>query len=223
MKAMILAAGRGERMRPLTDTVPKPLLCAGNKTLIEYHIEALVRAGFTEIVINHAWLGEQIEKKLGDGSQYDAQIHYSREGEQALETGGGIVNALPLLGNEPFVVINGDIYTEFDFRQLQEQPKKLAHIVLIPNPVHNLRGDFSLQNSAVANEGEDMFTFSGISVYHPQFFQNQDQGIFPLARLLRASADAGQLTGQLYDGFWMDIGTPERLQELDQRLSPCSS
>lgn len=219
MKAMILAAGRGERMRPLTDTTPKPLLRAGERALIEYHIDALVAAGLTEIVINHAWLGAQIEAALGGGTRYGARIVYSPEGEQALETGGGIVNALPLLGSEPFVVINGDIYTEYPFAALKRQPTAQAHIVLIPNPPHHPKGDFALTGGRVLNGGEQMFTFSGISVYRPQFFAGCRNGIFPLAQLLRRAADAGELTGELYEGLWMDIGTPARLQELHDRLT----
>ncbi len=219
MKAMILAAGRGERMRPLTDTTPKPLLRAGDRALIEYHIDALVAAGLTEIIINHAWLGAQIEATLGDGDRYGARILYSAEGEQALETGGGIVNALPLLGSEPFLVINGDVYTEYPFVALKTQPTALAHIVLIPNPPHHPKGDFALQEGRVRNSGTTLYTFSGISVYRPEFFAGCANGIFPLARLLRQAAEAGQLTGELYEGFWMDIGTPARLQELHLRLT----
>ncbi len=219
MRAMILAAGRGERMRPLTDATPKPLLQAGGRHLIEYHIEGLVAAGITEIVINHAWLGAQIESALGDGARYGASIQYSREGDQALETGGGIVNALPLLGAQPFVVINGDIFTEFPLATLQHQPQAQAHLVLIPNPPHHAQGDFALADGQVQNTGAQMYTFSGISVYRPEFFANCKHGIFPLAQLLRRAADARQLTGELYEGMWMDIGTPARLQELDRRLT----
>jgi len=219
MKAMILAAGRGERMRPLTDATPKPLLTAAGRHLIEYHIDALVAAGITGIVINHAWLGAQIEASLGDGNRYGARIVYSPEGDQALETGGGIVNALPLLGSEPFVVINGDVYTEYPLSMLKRQPNALAHIVLIPNPPHNVKGDFSLSEGYVSNTGSQMYTFSGISVYRPEFFAGCRNGIFPLAKLLRRAADAQQLTGEIYEGYWMDIGTPERLQQLDAHLT----
>lgn len=218
MRAMILAAGRGERMRPLTDHTPKPLLSVGGRPLIVHHIMRLVAAGIRDIVINHAWLGEQIEQALGDGSRWGARIHYSPEGEQALETGGGIVNALPLLGDEAFVVINGDIYTDFPLTGLQA-PRGLAHLVLIDNPEHNPGGDFSLSGDRVGNDGEPRYTFSGISIFRPAFFAGCETGVFGLAALLRRAADQGQVSGQLYRGLWRDIGTPERLAALDRQLS----
>lgn len=218
MKAMILAAGRGERMRPLTDHTPKPLLLAGGRPLIEHHICRLVAAGITDIVINHAWLGHMIEEALGDGSRLGANIAWSREGEQALETGGGIVNALPLLGDEPFVVINGDILTDFPFTGLRP-PAGLAHLVLIENPAHNPDGDFALEQGRVSNATAGRYTFSGISVYQPAFFTRCESGIYPLAGLLRQAAERGLVSGELYHGLWMDIGTPERLAAADRLLA----
>jgi MurNAc alpha-1-phosphate uridylyltransferase len=210
MKAMILAAGRGERMRPLTDHTPKPLLPAAGRPLIEHLIIALVAQGFPEIVVNTAHLGEQIERHLGDGDRFGAQIAYSRETE-ALETGGGIRQALPLLGDQPFLVVNGDIATDFPFGRLKQRPAGLAHLVLVPNPDHHPRGDFVLEGEQVADAGPERHTFSGIGVYHPDLLRSLAPGRFPLAPLLRAAMADGQVSGELYRGFWMDIGTAERL------------
>ena len=231
MKAMILAAGRGERMRPLTDDMPKPLLAVAGKPLIGRHIEALVAAGFTELVINHAWLGKKIEATLGDGSRFGATITYSAEGDKGLETGGGILRALPLLteGDEdkPFLVINGDVVTDFDFRSLL-QPQQipfdnfsldnLAHLVLVPNPAHHPAGDFSLDKNLVKNTGNTQYTFSGIGLYHPRLFADIHERIFPLAPLLRQAMDQGQVSGELYEGLWVDVGTRERLGEAELAL-----
>lgn len=214
---MILAAGRGERMRPLTDELPKPLLAVAGKPLIERHIEALVAAGFENIVINHAWLGDKIEAALGDGSRFNAQITYSEEA-QCLETGGGIFNALPLLGDEPFLVVNGDVVTDFDFRKLAERPVGLAHLVLVTNPAHHPEGDFSLDGEEVHTTGPSLFTFSGIGIYHPRLFADCRAGIFPLAPLLRQAMDLGQVTGELYKGLWIDVGTVDRLAEAERAL-----
>jgi N-acetyl-alpha-D-muramate 1-phosphate uridylyltransferase len=224
MKAMILAAGRGERMRPLTDHTPKPLLPVAGKPLIVHTINQLVSAGFTEIVINHARFGHQIEDKLGDGEALGASICYSPEGDEPLETAGGIVNALPLLGNDPFLVVNGDIATDFPFAELQNVSVALAHIVLIDNPSHHPQGDFALDNSGnVAEIGDNKLTFSGIGVYHPDLFSKTPPGKSKLAPLLREAMSAKKVTGQYYCGFWMDIGTPERLQELDNHLRTSNS
>ena len=218
MKAMILAAGRGERMRPLTDHTPKPLLEAAGRPLIEHTIRQLVSTGFTELVINHAHLGKQIEERLGDGRQYGAHIAYSPEGE-ALETAGGIIHALHLLGNEPFLVVNGDIATDFPFAQLHAVTVKLAHLVLINNPAHHPNGDFGLQaDGVITNHETNRFTFSGIGLYHPDLFKNVPPGKSKLAPLLRRAADENKVSGEYFSGFWMDIGTPERLVELDCRL-----
>lgn len=211
---MILAAGRGERLRPITDNIPKPLVKVRGKALLQYHIEALVAAGFIDLVINHAWHGEQIEQAMGDGSRFGAAIQYSPEGK-ALETGGGIFKALPLLGDEPFLVVNGDVFTDFPFAELVSQPSKLAHLVLIGNPPHNLKGDFALQNNQVLRQGEPRYTFSGIGVYHPAFFDGCTPGAFPLAPLLYDAIDRGQVTGQYYQGVWEDVGTVERLDKLN--------
>lgn len=218
MKAMILAAGRGERMRPLTDRTPKPLLTAGGQPLIEHLVRALVAAGFHDLVVNTAHLGEQIEARLGDGGTFGARIGYSREGE-ALETGGGIHRALPLLDGEPFVVVNGDIATDYPFANLQNQPRGLAHLVLVPNPAHHSRGDFALEDGFVLDSPDNARTFSGIGVYRSELFAGCTAGKFPLAPLLRRAMRDREVTGELYQGFWMDIGTIERLKAFDEHLS----
>ncbi|MGZ4992797.1 MAG: N-acetylmuramate alpha-1-phosphate uridylyltransferase MurU [Methylobacter sp.] len=216
MKAMILAAGRGERMRPLTDHTPKPLLAAAGKPLIEHTIKQLVAAGFNDIVINHAHLGLQIEHRLGNGKQFGANISYSPEGEQALETAGGIINALHLLGDEVFLVVNGDIATDFPFAELKNLNVDLAHLVLVDNPAHHPKGDFGLNKSGlVVSSAAEQFTFSGIGLYRSELFSDIPAGPSKLAPLLRLAIASGRVSGQKMDGFWMDIGTPERLQELD--------
>ncbi|MCW9023242.1 MAG: nucleotidyltransferase family protein [Gammaproteobacteria bacterium] len=218
MKAMILAAGRGERMRPLTDHTPKPLLEVGGQALIEYHLQALSRAGINEVIINHAWLGEQIVTHLGDGKRYGVSIQYSHESPIALETAGGIIQVLPLLGKDPFVVINGDIWCDYPVAQLLKEPEGLAHLVLVDNPEHNPEGDFALDNSQVTENGPTKFTFSGIGLYRPELFAGLEAGARPLAPLLRQAMQQGRVTGEYYQGRWFDIGTPERLQELDTCL-----
>ncbi|TRW89519.1 N-acetylmuramate alpha-1-phosphate uridylyltransferase MurU [Candidatus Methylobacter oryzae] len=216
MKAMILAAGRGERMLPLTDHTPKPLLIAGGKALIEHTINQLVAAGFNDIVINHAHLGSQIEDRLGNGSRFGANISYSPEGEQALETAGGIINALHLLGEEVFLVVNGDIATDFPFAGLKNRTVDLAHLVLVDNPAHHPEGDFGLdQSGLVVTNAAEQFTFSGIGLYRSELFKNIPAGPNKLGPLLRQAIASGRVSGQKMNGFWMDIGTPERLQELD--------
>ena len=217
MKAMILAAGRGERMRPLTDNCPKPLLEVGGKKLIEYHIHALVSSGISDIIINHAYLGKQIEEYLGDGSRYDTNIMYSPEAE-ALETGGGIFKALPLLGDAPFVLVNGDVWTDYEFNKLPTELDSLAHLVMISNPPHNTKGDFSLADDLLSQSGENKLTYSGIGVYHPDLFSECSAGRFPLAPLLKAAMDGNKITGEHFTGQWVDVGTPERLTELDEML-----
>jgi len=223
VKAMLLAAGRGERMRPLTDHTPKPLLEAGDKPLIVWHIEKLVRAGIRELVINHAHLGVQIEAALGDGGRFGAHIQYSPE-VCALETAGGIANALSLLGDEPFAVINSDIYCDYDFTHLTERAAALqghgdaAHLVLVDNPEHHPAGDFSLQDGRVAATAAKL-TFSGIGIYQPSLFSHIPRGgIAPLASLLRAQITLGKVSGEHYRGLWVDVGTPQRLAELDSQL-----
>ncbi|WP_433737409.1 N-acetylmuramate alpha-1-phosphate uridylyltransferase MurU [Pseudomonas putida] len=216
MKAMILAAGKGERMRPLTLTTPKPLVRAGGVPLIEYHLRALAAAGFTEIVINHAWLGQQIEDYLGDGSRYGVTIQYSPEGEP-LETGGGIFRALPLLGDEAFVVVNGDIWTDYDFSVLHQPIVGLAHLVLANNPAHHPAGDFQLIDGGVhdGQSGSATLTYSGIAVLHPQLFDGCSAGAFKLAPLLRAAMAKGLVSGERLNGHWVDVGTHERLAEVE--------
>ena len=208
MKAMILAAGKGERLRPLTLHTPKPLVRAGGTPLIEFHVRALAAAGFSELVINHAWLGQQIEDYLGDGSRFGLRIAYSAEGEP-LETGGGIFKALPLLGDEPFLVVNGDIWTDYDFAALRHPLQGLAHLVLVDNPAHHLGGDFRLRDGRVADaaDGETSFTYSGMAVLHPRLFAGCQAGAFKLAPLLRAAMADGQVSGEYFAGRWIDVGT----------------
>ena len=209
MKAMILAAGRGERLRPLTDSIPKPLLEVKHKPLIVHHLEALSRAGFKQVVINISWLGNQIRRRLGDGENFNLQIEYSEE-EVALETAGGILQALDQLG-ERFVVINADIYTDYDYARLRHIDAD-AHLVLVKNPAHHPHGDFSLVDAKLGNAGDQLYTFAGISQYHRRFFDGLEPGRRPLAPLLRTAADSRQLSGELYRGNWTDIGTIERWQ-----------
>jgi MurNAc alpha-1-phosphate uridylyltransferase len=223
MLAMILAAGRGERMRPLTDHTPKPLLNAGGKPLIEWHIERLVRVGITDLVINHAHLGAQIEQTLGNGSQFGATIRYSDEGT-ALETAGGIAFALPLLGDEPFAVVNGDIYCDYDFSRLPELAAKMKHnqdaihLVLIDNPIHHPQGDFGLDGVRVTDTPPKL-TFSGIGLYRPFLFTPIVRGSkAPLAPLLHEQIALGKVSGEHHHGVWVDVGTPQRLDELDKLL-----
>ena len=212
MKAMILAAGRGERLRPLTDTTPKPLLEVCGKPLIVHHLEALACAGFTEIVINLSWLGEQIRARLGDGADFGVSIAYSEEVE-ALETAGGIQQALSLLG-ERFIVVNGDVYCDYDFARLRAGDS-LAHLVLVDNPDHNHTGDFSLEGATVGNDGSPLYTFSGIAQYQRRFFTDLAPGKQALAPLLRVAAERAQVSGELFRGEWVDIGTAERLARLN--------
>jgi MurNAc alpha-1-phosphate uridylyltransferase len=219
MRAMILAAGRGERMRPLTDHTPKPLLRAGGKALIEHLIGALGAAGFRELVVNCAHLGAQIEAALGDGARYGVRISWSHEPDGALETGGGIFRALPLLGSEHFLVVNGDIWTDYPFARLARRPAGLAHLVLVDNPAHHPEGDFALEDGHVRDFGGARLTFSGIGVYHPDLFRACSPGRFPLAPVLRAAMKRGEVTGEHYIGRWYDIGTRERLTEVDGLLS----
>ena len=216
MKAMILAAGKGERMRPLTLTTPKPLVRAAGVPLIEYHLRALAAAGFNEIVINHAWLGQQIEDHLGNGSRFGLSIQYSPEGEP-LETGGGILRALPLLGDDAFVVVNGDIWTDYDFSVLHQPINGLAHLVLADNPPHHPNGDFTLIDGKVQDGEPDAqtLTYSGIAVLHPQLFDGCSDGAFKLAPLLRNAMANGEVTGERLKGHWVDVGTHERLAEAE--------
>jgi MurNAc alpha-1-phosphate uridylyltransferase len=216
---MILAAGRGERMRPLTDTTPKPLLPVAGKPLIEHHLEALAAAGVRDVVVNVAWLGAAIAEYLGDGARWGLTIRISDEGDSALETGGGIYRALPLLGNDPFWVVNGDVWTDFDYSLLPRRPQGLAHLVLVSNPAHHPDGDFSLHEGVVEEPSRSpRLTFSGIGCYHPELFAGCEPGAFRLAPLLREAARAGRVTGMHYQGRWCDVGTPERLEALERTL-----
>lgn len=220
MKAMILAAGRGERMRPLTDRTPKPLLSVGGHPLIEYPIRALSRSGIRDLVINLAHLGDRIRDHLGDGQAFGVRIRYSREPSGALETGGGILQALPLLGPEPFIVINGDIWTDYPYRQLPRNPRGLAHLVLVDNPTQHPDGDFALDEDGwIRNHGASRLTFAGISVLQPALFADCRPGRFSCTPLLRTAAAAGRISGEHYRGQWHDIGTPARLQALDFALN----
>lgn|SRR5690606_5791572 len=221
MKAMILAAGKGERMRPLTLHTPKPLLPVAGKPLIQWHIEALQRAGLNQLVINHAWLGEQLVAAFGEGAALGVRIDWSPETEP-LETAGGIRRALPLLGAEPFVLVNGDIWTDFDFARLRLPAGKLAHLVLVDNPPFKDQGDFSLCEGAVGNPAaaaarHHALTYSGIAVLAPRLFDGLAEGPQPLAPLLRAAAERGLVSGEYFNGSWIDVGTPERLQQADLR------
>ena len=218
MRAMILAAGRGERLRPLTDTTPKPLLEAGGKRLIEHHLERLAAAGFREVVVNLSHLGDMIRETIGDGATWGLNIHYSVEPPGALGTGGGIRQALPLLGESPFAVINGDVFSAYPLARLRAVKCDHAHLVMVPNPAHNPNGDFALQGGYVAADGAVRHTFSGISVYHPRFFADVGEGNFSVVPLLQAAMAQHRVTGEIFTGPWHDVGTLERLEGLRKQL-----
>jgi len=223
MKAIVLAAGRGERMRPITDRIPKPLVPVAGKPLIAYHLESLARAGVREVVINLSHLGAQIPAALGDGSRYGVHISYSDEGPVPFETGGGIFKALPLLGPAPFIVVNGDIWTDFDFSGFTLDAGAHARLVMVPNPPHVARGDFGVDGDFILESERDRYTYSGIGVYSPEFFAGCEPGRFPLLPLLKRAIAARRLRGQVYRGNWSDIGTPARLAELEQRLQSAAT
>ncbi len=227
MKALVFAAGKGERMRPLTDTTPKPLLPVRGKPLIEWHLEKLAALGVQDVVINTSWLAHAFEPALGQGDRWGLRLHYSHEGPEPLETGGGMLHALPRLGSEPFVAVNADIWCDYDFARLPREPSGLAHLVLVDNPPHNPEGDFALlEDGRVQAAGEQRLTFSGIGVYRPAMFNNWrsvigvaagaelDPPRFRLAPLLRAAMRAGEVSGEHHRGTWTDVGTPERLAAL---------
>lgn len=216
---MLLAAGRGERMRPLTDQCPKPLLEVGGKPLIVWHLEALAAAGLRDVVINLSWLGAQIRAALGDGARHGVRLAYSEEGEPPLETGGGIQRALPLLGPGPFLLVNGDVFTDVDFRALQLPAGSLAHLVLVPNPDHHPRGDFHLQDGRITATAGERLTYAGIALVDPALLEGAGSGRFPLLPWLQRAREAGRLTGQRHDGYWLDVGTPARLEALGRRLA----
>lgn len=219
MKAMILAAGRGERMRPLTDTTPKPLLEVAGKPLIVHHLESLVRAGYREVVINTSYLAEQIHEHLGDGAHYGIHIEYSYEGESPLETGGGILKALPLMGKGQFLAINGDTWCDYPWHRLRQIKTASAHLLLVDNPEHHPAGDFSLSGLRLAPRGDHALTYAGIAVYHPNFFTDCTAGTFSVAPMLKAAAEKGSVTAEHYRGAWCDVGTVERLEQLRARLA----
>jgi MurNAc alpha-1-phosphate uridylyltransferase len=212
MRAMILAAGRGERLRPLTDTLPKPLVDVGGKPLVEYHLENLARAGFREVVINQGHLGHLLPETLGDGSRWGIRIHWSVEPPEALETGGGIFQALPQLGSSPFLVVNGDTWTDYPSSRLRAVKCDWAHLVMVANPEHNPKGDFALVSGRVRDDGDPRLTFSGIAVYHPRLFQACKPGRFSVVPLLRSAMEDHLVTGEKFQGGWNDIGTLERLE-----------
>jgi MurNAc alpha-1-phosphate uridylyltransferase len=216
---MILAAGRGERMRPLTDHTPKPLLRVADKPLLQYHIEALVAAGVREIVINLAWKGTMIREALGDGASLGARLQYSDEGDTALETGGGVFKALPLLGTEQFIVVSGDVWTDFPLGRLVNllRPNDIAHFVVVPNPDFHARGDFALRDGRFVSEGP-RYTYANIGVFRPEFFEGCRPGKFALAPLMFEWIARGRVSGEFYEGRWRNVGTPEQLEQLDQEL-----
>lgn len=221
MKAMLLAAGRGERLRPLTDRIPKPLVPVAGKPLIAWHLERLAAAGCREVVSNVSHLGEQIVEYVGDGSRFGLQVQFSREA-QPLETAGGIAQALPLLGSDPFLLVNGDIYCELDFRPFLSHrlASNVAHLVLVPNPPQHSKGDFSLHGGTIGNDGTPRYTYAGVAVMSPQLVAPVKRGDkAPLAPLLRAAAGKRLISGELFNGLWQDVGTAERLAELEKQLT----
>jgi len=224
MKAMILAAGRGERMRPLTDVVPKPLLKVAGKALIEYSLENLAKAGFVDVVVNVAYLGQQIIDYCEDGGRWGLSIRYSDEGNAALETAGGVANALHLLGDEPFLVLNADIVFDYPLLELRQKTIDLAHLVMIDNPPHHRHGDFCLHgNGLLSEQGDNKLTFSGIGVYHPSLFANVKEGqALKLRPVLNLAMQQGKVSGEYFDGLWLDIGTPQRLQEVNSGMCACT-
>lgn len=213
-QALIFAAGRGTRMRPLTDTTPKPLLRAGDKTLVEWHLERLAAAGVREVVINTSHLAEQFPAALGDGSRWGLRIAYSYEGPEPLETGGGMLRALPLLEDAPFIAVNGDIWTDFNFFTLPLNPLGLAHLVMVDNPPQHPLGDFVLRDGLLRDESSPRLTFSGIGLYRPQLLTRHAPGNFSTIPILRAAMRNNQVSGEHHRGAWSDIGTPQRLAEL---------
>jgi len=225
MKAMVLAAGRGERLRPITDTTPKPLVPIAGKPMIVYHLEALVRAGIQDVVVNLSWLPDRIRNELGDGSRFGVRITYTDEGPVPLETGGGIFNAIQHLGPGPFMVVNGDTFTDIDLGRLKAgaaadvSAGASGRIVLVPNPIQHPRGDFGLEGDRVVDRETDRFTYSGIGLFTPEFFAGCQPGRFPMLPLLKRAIAAGRLRGELFRGEWNDVGTPRRLAELDERVA----
>lgn len=217
MLAMILAAGRGERLRPVSDTMPKALVEVGGISLLEQQLQRLADAGIETVVINLGWLGERIAERIGSGRQFGLQVVYSPEYDNILDTGGGIKRALPLLGRAPFWVINADVFTDMTLPKVKLDADSLAHLVLVPTPAHKEFGDFELRDGKVRNSDNQDLTFSGIAFYRPEFFADSGGGRYSVVPLLREAADRGQLEGSLYEGIWEDVGTPERLAALNTR------
>lgn len=216
MIAMILAAGRGERLRPLTDETPKSLVEVRGESLLERHLANLRNAGLKSVVINLGWLGAEIVNRVGSGARYGLEVIYSQEGNNVLETGGGIHKALPLLGSDPFLVVNADVYTDMPVPAVELAAGVLGHLVMVPRPAYRDHGDFDLQDGLIRNSGAAKLTFSGVAVYRPEFFSACEAGRFPLAPMLREAADAGRLSGELYEGMWADVGTKARLDALNR-------
>jgi MurNAc alpha-1-phosphate uridylyltransferase len=216
MIAMILAAGRGERLRPLTDTIPKSLVEIGGQSLLERHLLNIRNAGVETVVINLGWLGAEIVRRLGSGARHGLQVIYSQEGDNVLETGGGIYKALPLLGSDPFLVLNADIYTDMPVPGVELAADVLGHLVMVPTPAYRDHGDFDLQDGLIRNSNAAKLTFSGVALYRPEFFDGCEAGRFPLAPMLRGAADAGRLSGEIYEGLWADVGTMARLDALNR-------
>lgn len=216
--ALIFAAGRGERMRPLTDHTPKPLLQIGGKPLIVWHLEKIARLGISYVVINTSYLAEQFPMILGDGSRWGLSIHYCYEGKEPLETGGGMLNALPFLSTTPFLCVNGDIWTDTDFSLLPHNPPSLAHLIMVDNPLHHPMGDFVLCDGQLLDEDKPRLTFAGIGIYRPELLVECTPGKFSIAPVLRSAMRTGKISGEHYQGVWQDVGTPERLMALDRQL-----
>ncbi len=216
MIAMILAAGRGERLRPITEHLPKALVEVRGRSLLERHLDRLAGAGVETVVINLGWHGKQIAERIGSGSDFGVNVIYSPEGDDILETGGGILRALPMLGTEPFIVVNADVFTDMPVPGIDLASDIVGHLVLVPRPAHKSQGDFDLVDGLVRNADAPTLTFSGVAIYRPEFFADCEDGRFPLAPMLRAAADAGRLGGSLYEGMWEDVGTPERLAALNR-------
>ncbi len=217
MIAMILAAGRGERLRPLTETTPKALVEVRGRSLLERHLERLAAAGIETVVVNLGWLGDRIAERVGSGLDYGLNVIYSPEGDDILETGGGIHRALPLLGPEPFLVVNADIYTDMPLPPAALADADMGRLVLVPKPAHKKHGDFDLRDGRVRESENPAYTFSGVAIYRPEFFAGCEPGRFPLAPMLKAAARAGSMAGSVYEGLWEDVGTPDRLAELNRR------
>lgn len=216
---MILAAGRGERLRPLTDEIPKSLVEVHGQTLLERHLEHVRAAGIRAVVINLGWLGDKIVERVGSGRRYGLEVIYSQEGDDILETGGGIHNALPQLGKDPFLVINADIFTEMPVPDVRLADEHLGHLVMVPSPTYREGGDFDIVDGLIRNTTAQALTFSGVAIYRPEFFEGCEAGRFPLAPMLREAADRGQLSGSLYEGPWADVGTPERLASIGSKIT----